>query len=73
MDTDLFLVLGSLLCCLALTSAASAFSESRRPRTAIWLVLIGGGMVLSALLLRPGGYAFAEFPEALIRVLGRFF
>lgn len=73
MDTDLFLVLGSLLWCLAVPTAASAYSESRRPILAIAFVLLGGVMVLPAMILHPGGYAFADVPEAFFRVLGRFF
>jgi hypothetical protein len=73
MDTDLFLVLGSLLWCLAVPAAASAYSEGRRPRLAIAFVLLGGVMVLPAMILHPGGYAFADVPKAFFRVLGRIF
>lgn len=73
MDTDLLLVLGSLFFCLALPMAISAYSEERFPRLAALLAVIGGGMVVLALTLNPGGYSFADLPDAVIRVLGRIF
>ncbi len=73
MDTDLFLVLGTLLCLLALPSAASAYSEERTPRLASVIFVLGAGLVLLAMTLHPGSYGFSDVPRAFIRVLGRLF
>jgi hypothetical protein len=73
MDTDLFLVIGSAVLVLALPALIGAFSESRPPRAAAILVLIGGGLVVLAVTQNPGGYAFDDVPHALTRILGRYF
>lgn len=73
MDADLFLVIGSAVLVLALPALIGAFSESRPPRAAAILVLIGGGLVVLAVTQNPGGYAFDDVPQALTRVIGRYF
>lgn len=73
MDTDLFLVIGSALLVLALPTLIGAFSESRPPRTAAILVLVGGALVVFAVTQNPGGYGFDDIPLALTRVIGRYF
>ena len=72
MDTDLMLVLGLAISVLAIPSLLSAFSESRPPRAAAILVLIGGVLLVVALTQKPSGYTFAEIPEVVFSVIGRF-
>lgn len=73
MDTDLFLVLGIVITVLAVPALVSAFSESRPPRAAAIMVMIGGGLLVFAVTQHPGGYAVEDVPEALIRVVARYF
>ena len=73
MDTDLFLVIGAAVLVLALPALIGAFSEGRPPRAAAILVLIGGGLTVLAVTQNPGGYALDDVPQALIRVIGRYF
>ena len=72
MDTDLMLVMGLAISVLAIPSLLSAFSESRPPRAAAIMVLIGGGLLVVALSQKPSGYTFAEIPEVVFSVIGRF-
>ncbi|WP_417249709.1 hypothetical protein [Celeribacter sp.] len=73
MDTDLFLVLGVGIAVLALPAIIGAFSESRPPRAAAIMVMIGGGLIVLAVSQHPGGYSLREVPDALTRVIGRYF
>lgn len=72
MDTDLILIIGLILCGLAVPGALSAISESRSPRTAAIAFLVGGGMVVFAVTTHPGGYSLEEIPEAFFNVVGRY-
>ena len=72
MDTDLRLVAGLLVCVLAIPTLLSAFAESRPPRAGAIMVLIGGVLLALALTQKPSGYTFAEVPEVVFRVIGRF-
>lgn len=73
MDTDLFLVIGTAILVLAVPAIVGAFSESRPPRAAAVLVMIGGGLLVLAVTQHPGGYALQDIPHALTRVIGRYF
>lgn len=72
MDTDLMLVVGLLICVLAIPSLLSAFAESRPPRSGAIMVLIGGVLLAVALTQKPSGYTFAEVPDVVFKVIGRF-
>ena len=72
MDTDLMLVIGLAVCVLAIPALLSAFSESRPPRFAAIMVLIGGVLLVTSLTQKPSGYTFAEVPEVIFKVIGRF-
>ena len=72
MDTDLMLVIGLAICTLAIPSLLSAFAESRAPRAGAIMVLIGGVLLALALTQKPSGYTFAEIPDVIFRVIGRF-
>ena len=66
------LVVGLLVCVLAIPALLSAFAESRPPRAGAIMVLIGGVLLAIALTQKPSGYTFAEVPEVVFRVIGRF-
>lgn len=72
MDTDLMLVVGLFICALAIPSLLSAFAESRPPRSGAIMVLIGGVLLALALTQKPSGYTFAEVPNVVFKVVGRF-
>lgn len=72
MDTDLFLVIGLVIAAFAMPSVIGAFSEGRPPRAAAILVMIGGGLIILAVTQRPGGYSFADVPQAFARVVGAY-
>ena len=72
MDTDLVLVIGIVLCALAIPSLLSAYTEGRAPRAGAVLVLIGGVLIVVALSQHPRGYSFAEIPDLFFRVIGRY-
>ncbi|PTQ73426.1 hypothetical protein [Celeribacter persicus] len=71
MVTDFLLVLGAALCVLAVPNAVSAYSEARAPRFATGMVIVGGSMFVAALVLHPEGYAIADIPAALLRVMAQ--
>jgi formate-dependent nitrite reductase membrane component NrfD len=73
MDTDVALTLGIVLLVLALPSLLSAWVEGRAPRVGAILVIAAGGLIISAVTTRPGGYAFNEVPAAIINVVSRLF
>ena len=70
-DSDLVLVLGIVVAVFSIPAAISAFSDSRPPRAAAIAVLVGGGLVLLAVLSNPGAYTPAGIPDVAARVLAR--
>lgn len=72
MDTDLLLVTGVVVAILAVPSVISAFSESRPPRAAAILFLIGGTLVVIALTQGTTRYSMGDLPEVLTRVVARY-
>ncbi|TNF21973.1 MAG: hypothetical protein EP318_05470 [Rhodobacteraceae bacterium] len=73
MDTDLALVVGIVISVLALPSIVSALTDSRAPRAAAIAVMVGGGLIVFAVMGHPGGYQMDELPEVFFRVFGRYF
>ncbi len=71
MDTDLILVIGLAVCVLSIPALLSAFAESRPPRFASIMVLIGGVLLVTALTQKPSGYTFDEVPGVIFKVIGR--
>lgn len=71
MDTDLILVIGIVICVLTIPALLAAFSESRPPRAASIMMLIGGVLIVVALTQKPTGYSFGEIPDVFMRVLRR--
>ncbi len=72
MDTDLLLIIGLVVAVLAVPSVISAFSESRAPRAAAILFLIGGTLIVVALTQGTTRYSMADLPEVLSRVIARY-
>lgn len=66
------LVVGLVISVLAIPSLLSAFAESRPPRSGAVMVLIGGVLLAVALTQKPSGYTFAEVPDVVFKVIGRF-
>lgn len=71
LDSDLFLVLGVVVLTFAIPAVISAFSDSRPPRVAAVVVLLGAGLLLLAFFSHPGGYRLQQIPEVFARVLAR--
>ena len=69
MNPDLFLVIGLIVGALSIPAVVSAFSESRPPRAAAIMIMISAGMILVAVLQKPGGYTFGEVPAAFAGVI----
>ncbi|MFN3723021.1 MAG: hypothetical protein ACK4VZ_08265 [Paracoccaceae bacterium] len=72
MDSDLMFVIGATLLVLSIPAIFSAFADSRPPRAAAIILLIGGILVAVALSQKPGGIALAQIPDIFFRVVGRF-
>ena len=70
MDADLMFVTGVVLLALSIPSIFSAISDSRPPRAAAIILLIGGTLVVIALSRKPGGIALGEIPDIFFRVIG---
>ncbi|TGD44583.1 hypothetical protein EEB11_03085 [Pseudotabrizicola sediminis] len=72
MDSDLMFVIGAVLVVLSVPSMFSALVDSRPPRAAAIILLIGGTLVVIALNQKPGGVALAQIPDIFFRVIARF-
>lgn len=72
MDHDLILVVGIVLVVLSIPSFLSAFAESRPPRTATILGLVGGVLIVVAVQGNASGYKISELPEVFVRVFARY-
>ena len=72
MDSDLMFVIGAVLLGLSIPSILSAYADSRPPRAAVIVLLIGGTLVVVALGQKPGGIALADIPDIFFRVIGRY-
>jgi formate-dependent nitrite reductase membrane component NrfD len=73
MDTDLVLTLGIVLMVLSVPSLLSAWAESRAPRIGAIMAIAALGMIVSALVVKPGGYEFNQIPGVMIAVVSRLF
>jgi formate-dependent nitrite reductase membrane component NrfD len=71
MDTDLVLTIGIVLLVLTVPSLLSAWVDGRVPRVGAILTVASIGMILAAVVTRPGGYAFEEIPGIMLSVLAR--
>ncbi|SFJ84500.1 hypothetical protein [Celeribacter neptunius] len=73
METDLFLVLGMAILCLAVPAFLSAYSDARRPTAGLIMLALGAGAVIYAVVAHPGGYSLQDLPEVIFRVLAHYF
>ncbi|MBL9073964.1 hypothetical protein [Tabrizicola sp.] len=72
-DTDLLLTIGIVLLVLSIPSLLSAWVESRAPRIGAIMVIAALGLIIAALVIKPGGYAFNQVPGVMIGVVARLF
>ena len=72
MDPDLLLVLGLIIAAFSIPSVLSAMSDRRAPRASSITILIGGALILLAVLTKPGGYVASEIPDVFVRVVRGF-
>ena len=62
MNPDLALVLGIVIAGFSIPAIVSAFSDSRAPRAASLMLLLGGGLIAWALTTKTGGYTREQIP-----------
>lgn len=72
-DIDLLLTVGIVLMVLSVPSLLAAWVESRAPRLGAIMVIAALGMTVTALVTKPGGYAFNQVPGVMVKVIGGFF
>lgn len=71
MSNDQLLVTGLVLCLLSIPSLIAAVSDGRPPRVGGIFIMSGLVLVAMAVTRQPGGYAFAELPGVVFRVIGQ--
>lgn len=72
MDLDLLFVLGVALGVLMIPAVVSAILDGRTPRTPAILLIVSGLMIGYPIMQKPNAYSFAEIPELVTKVLGRY-
>ncbi len=68
MNYDLALVMGIVIAGFSIPAIMSAFSDSRVPRAAALVVMIGGGLIAWSVTGKPGGYKFEDIPNVFVKV-----
>ena len=71
MDTDLIIVVGIVCILLAVPALLSSWVDGSVPRAASILVLVGGVLIVVALVNHGRGYTIAEMPDVFLRVIAR--
>ncbi len=69
-DPDLALVLGLALVAFSVPAMLAALSESRGPRVSGLVLLAGGGLMVFAMVTKPGGYTMQSMADAVLNVIG---
>jgi hypothetical protein len=72
MDPDLAMAIGVVLGVFTVPSIMSAISDGRAPRVAAFTIIAAGALIVWALSNKPGGYAFSDLPNLLVRVIARY-
>ncbi len=72
MDTDLALVVGIIFAALSVPSILSAVADRRAPRASAITILIAGGLIVFAVMGKPGGYEFQQLPDVFVSVFARY-
>ncbi|MFO8127628.1 hypothetical protein [Yoonia sp.] len=70
MDFDLVFVIGLALVAFAIPSAVSAYSDWRWPKTAVIMLVLGGGAIAYAAQENPGVYSLATVDDVIVDVVG---
>jgi len=70
MDFDLIFVIGLVVIAFAIPSAVSAYSDRRWPKTAIFMLLLGGGAIAYAMQENPGAYRLDTVDDVIVGVVG---
>ncbi|WP_333816110.1 hypothetical protein [Tabrizicola sp.] len=73
MDTDLALTVGIVLAVLSVPSLLSAWVDGRAPRMGAIMAIAALGLIVTALIENPGGYAFNQVPAVMIKTILRLF
>ncbi|MBL9049720.1 MAG: hypothetical protein JNK19_06385 [Tabrizicola sp.] len=73
MDTDLALTIGIVLLILSVPSLLAAWVEGRAPRIGALMVVASAALIVTALMVKPGGYAFNDVPGVMVGVFSRWF
>lgn len=68
MSYDLALVMGIVIAGFSIPAIMSAFSDSRVPRAAALVVMIGGGLIAWSVTGKPGGYKLEDIPNVFVKV-----
>jgi len=68
--TDVALVLGILCLFLMMPAGVSDFAAGRPPRRVAFLFVLGGALVIFAIVKSPTGYRPGELPDVVMRVIG---
>jgi formate-dependent nitrite reductase membrane component NrfD len=71
MDTDLVLTIGIVLAVMSVPSLLAAWAESRAPRIGLVLAIAALGMIVAAVMIRPGGYSLNDVPTVMLGVVSR--
>ncbi len=72
LDFDLIFVAGLVIGAFAIPAFVSAYSDKRRPKFAVLLALVGGGMAAYAVNQNPGAYSVAGVPDLFVQVIGTY-
>lgn len=72
MEFDIIFVLGLLIAAFAIPSFVAAYADKRRPRQALVMMLIGGGMMYYGFVMNPGVYSLSTIDDVILRVIGGF-
>lgn len=70
MTTDVALVLGIFCLFLMMPAGVSDFAAGRPPRRVAFLFVLGGALVIFAIVKSPTGYRPGELPDVVMRVIG---
>jgi len=67
MSNDIVFVIGVIFWILAIPALVGAFSESRPPRAALIMVVLGSGLIFFAVRQQPGSYSIDLLPDVFMR------
>lgn len=71
MDTNLVITLGLLVAVLAVPAAFRRWADDQVPVLPFIALVIGGGAVVWAVLLHPGGFGLKDILSAVVEVVSR--